>query len=459
MFLAAATPPLLDYKDLTRYIIPRPLVHWDVLSCSNIFSRVVHPYNTDAFRRLLDQHDLIKAYPRLIDNLQYGFPIGNMPPISQSVIFPNHPSCITYKAAVDAYLAEEVAAGRMSGPYSKLETERILRGPFQSSPLIVSVQPQQPGTPDKLRVCRHLSKGSKLHPLVNSFIEKTDFPTRFDTATRVAEIISLAPPGTQACTLNIAKFHRTCPVNPNHKPFLVVQGNNGEFYIDHDHPFGTASASSNSGMIANAVVDIWRGEGVFPVPKYEDDLNAFRFPSDTGTIQDGDYMYNYDRATMISRIESLNVPWHAEKGDKTFVFTTIFIGFLWDIPARLVSLPEEKRHKFHEQVRRFLDAFSGHRCHLLDVDKIHGSLCHVAFVHQDGNSQLPSLSNFAASFKGNEHTTRYPPPSVFTDLKWWLAKLSIPHFTRSLQPRGPLQDLHLFVDASTSWGIGILIGG
>ncbi len=212
-------------------------------------------------------------------------------------------------------------------------------------------------------------------------------------------------------------------------------------------------------MIANAVVDIWRSEGVFPVPKYEDDLKAFRFPSNTGTFRDGDYAYDYDRATMMSRVESLNVPWHAEKGDKSFVFTTTFIGFLWDIPGKLVSLPEEKRLKFRERVRQFLDAFSGHRCYLLDVDKIHGSLCHVAFVHQDGNSRLPSLSNFAASFKGNEYTTRYPPPSVFTDLKWWLAKLSIPHFTRSLHPRGPMQDLHLFIDASTSWGIGILIGG
>lgn len=30
-----------------------------------------------------------------------------------------------------------------------------------------------------------------------------------------------------------------------------------------------------SGMIANASVDIWRAEGVFPVPKYKDDLKAF----------------------------------------------------------------------------------------------------------------------------------------------------------------------------------------
>jgi len=69
--------------------------------------------------------------------------------------------------------------------------------------------------------------------------------------------IALAPLGTQACTLDIAKFHHTCPVLPSHKPWLVAQGHPNEFLIDHAHPFGAACASSNAGMIANAVVDIW----------------------------------------------------------------------------------------------------------------------------------------------------------------------------------------------------------
>ncbi len=271
--------------------------------------------------------------------------------------------------------------------------------------------------------------------------------------------IALAPPGTQACTLDIAKFHRTCPVNPHHKPFLVVQGRNGEFFIDHTHPFGAASASSNSGMIANATVDIWRAEGVQPVLKYEDDLKSFRMPSATGTFRDGDYLYDYDREEMMRRIAPLQVPWHKEKGDKSFVFVTTFIGFLWDIPKKLVSLPEVKRLKFHERVRVFLVKFTGHRCSLQDVDKIHGSLCHVSFVHVKGRSRLPSFSNFAASFAGNELILRYPPRSMMSDLEWWLSTLAKPSVVRELCPRGALIDLGISVDASTSWGIGIIIKG
>lgn len=115
-------------------------------------------------------------------------------------------------------------------------------------------------------------------------------------------------------------------------------------------------------MIANAVVDIWKAEGVFPVPKYEDDLKVFRTPSSTGTFHDGDFTYDYDRSEMLRRIAPLGVPWHDEKGDDHFLFVTTFIGFRWDIPQKLVSLPDDKRLKFHERVRRFLNDFQGLTC-------------------------------------------------------------------------------------------------
>jgi len=212
-------------------------------------------------------------------------------------------------------------------------------------------------------------------------------------------------------------------------------------------------------MIANAAVDIWEAEGVRPVPKYEDDLKPFRFPSPSGTFHDGDFLYDYDKNEMLSRISSLGIPWHEEKCDNLFAFITTFIGYRWDIPKKLVSLPEPKRKKFYERVRQFLDRFDGHPCHLLDVQKIHGSLCHVAFVYVEGRSHLPSLSNFAAKFpSNNEYATRFPPDSVITDLKWWLNTLSIPNVNRHLRPRGIAQDFRIFVDASTSWGIGIVLG-
>ena len=133
--------------------------------------------------------------------------------------------------------------------------------------------------------------------------------------------------GTQACTFDIKKFHCTCAVLPAHKPWLVVQGLSDEFYIDHTHPFGAAAASSNAGMIANAIVDIWQAEGIRPILKYEDDLKIFRYPVVSGVFHQDGFQYNYDRDEALSRISSLHVPWHKEKGDPAFLSITTFIGF------------------------------------------------------------------------------------------------------------------------------------
>lgn len=271
--------------------------------------------------------------------------------------------------------------------------------------------------------------------------------------------MSLAPSGTQACTLDIAKFHCTCPVLPDHKPWLVLQGHKDDFYIDHVHPFGAACASSNAGMIANAMVDIWITEGVKPILKYEDDLNIFRYPVQDGQFKEGHYSYAYDREEILHRIAPLKVPWHPEKGDPFFSSSTTFIGMLWDLENHRVSLPEQKRKKFLRRVSDFVVNFERGRCQLQDVKRIHGSLCYISFIFCAGCSHLPSLSNFAASFRGDEFIRRFPPPSLISDLKWWQKQLNVQNFYRQLVPRGNPLEMGIYVDASTSWGIGIIVDG
>ena len=47
---------------------------------------------------------------------------------------------------------------------------------------------------------------------------------------------------------------------------------------------------------------------------------------------------------------------------------------------------------------------------------------------------------------------------MISDLRWWLDTFSSPSIVRQLRPCGLLQDLGLYVDALTSWGIGIVVG-
>jgi hypothetical protein len=204
---------------------------------------------------------------------------------------------------------------------------------------------------------------------------------------------------------------------PHHKPCLVVQGRSGEFYIDHDHPFGASCASSNAGMIANTLVDIWMAEGV----KYEDDINIFPVPD--GTLAESAHQYYYDRLKVLQRVSRLGVPWHPDKGDPFFSSMSISIGMLWDLGAHRVSLPEKKRLKF---LRRVLSSFEGK---------------HVSSVTSN-ESMDPSVTS--PSFTSRVAIDFLPSPTLP------LLSMAMNSFRDT-----PLGRSHRI----SSWGIGIIIGG
>jgi hypothetical protein len=189
-FLSFTTPIPLPYRNFSDTIIHREPDKDSFELPNSIFLKIIHPYDSDAFNSFLRKHNLLDFYPFLVTNLKEGFPLGEMPALTSTVIIPNHPSALQHPEVIDKYLTDEVVAGRMSGPFPCQQIRDLMYGDFFSSPLLISVQIQQPGTPDKLRVCRHLSKNDKNASSVNSHIKKEDFPTRFDTASRVADIVS-----------------------------------------------------------------------------------------------------------------------------------------------------------------------------------------------------------------------------------------------------------------------------
>jgi hypothetical protein len=181
----------LVYTNFADSIIRRPFLS-HLHSFPSLFEKITTPYDVLGFDFFLNKHNLVALYPLLCSNLVNGFPIGHMPALTQTTIIPNHLSCREHLDQIQSYLEDEVNDGRMSGPFSKFAIESILRGPFFSSPLLVALQSQAPGIPDKICICRHLSKDSHSSSSVNSHVTKESFPTRFDTASRVADIVCLS---------------------------------------------------------------------------------------------------------------------------------------------------------------------------------------------------------------------------------------------------------------------------
>ncbi len=205
-------------------------------------------------------------------------------------------------------------------------------------------------------------------------------------------------------------------------------------------------------MISAAFRDIWFMKKVRPVLKVEDDFAIFRIPNADGT-------YPFDREQVLAKIAYINVPWHStdKKGDPFFISIFVFIGLLWDLPLKRVSLPLEKREKYIHRIREFLH---GGLVSQTAAESVHGTLCYVTFVYVEGRSHLPAISNFMSSFRGNEVTTgKSVSDPARRECEWWLQTLEQPGRYCRLYPRGELQDLGIFCDASTSWGIGIWIRG
>ena len=227
--------------------------------------------------------------------------------------------------------------------------------------------------------------------------------------------------------------------------------------MDHCFPFKAKNAHNRLSITIDTVVDILQAVHIGPIPKWADELFPIRFPDCSTLHDDGSisYLYPYDLSALKDAVAPLCIPWHTTKWND-FSSSPVYLGLIWDFDHHTFALSEPKREKYLTKICEFLCAHSTSRVRKKLAMSILGTLSHVTIVHQDGRSYLSALSTFISSFT-SEFKPRYPSSAVFKDLEWWVNKLSVPNLTRPLSPHGQTQDLGIYVDASKSWGIGIVI--
>lgn len=199
---------------------------------------------------------------------------------------------------------------------------------------------------------------------------------------------------------------------------------------------------------------------ILQVFKWVDDFNIWRQPCSAITLHDGSvlYQYTFDLSAILDITAPLGILWHpvTEKGHD-FASETEYVGFRWDLDVKTVSLPERKRLKYLTKVTSFLQVALEDRTVKYDTAaSIHGTLQHICFIYREGRSRLPSLSRFVSKFP-NKFVSHHIPSTVTNDCKWWFNVLSVQYYHRTLQQK-IVRDVDAWIDASTSWGIGIVIG-
>ncbi|KIJ07705.1 hypothetical protein PAXINDRAFT_158345 [Paxillus involutus ATCC 200175] len=238
---------------------------------------------------------------------------------------------------------------------------------------------------------------------------------------------------------------------------MIVIDGQIQIFIDHCACFGCSSSSGIFDRPGNAIIPIFKHKGVEDVIHWADDYIFLRYPSFPSLT--GPWSYSYDESLPFSIAQELGWPW-ASNEHSPFAFTFTYLGFTWDLTNKTVSIPLTKRQKYLDRMKDWTVSTS---VSLKECQSVIGCLQHCTLVLSIGRSHLPSLYRLSSSFKDPSKSFirhRIPSPAL-ADITWWRETLSAdwvwllgPIST----PSDPLPN-SIFVDASTSFGIGLLLDG
>ena len=133
-----------------------------------------------------------------------------------------------------------------------------------------------------------------------------------------------------------------------------------------------------------------------------------------------------------------------------------YLGFIWSLSAKTVQIPEAKKLCYLSKLEPWV---MGQKFSRKDTESVLGTLVHCSLTIPEGCSHLPSISHFTSSFNytSSPIICKSPNTSIFSDIAWWHSQLSSNFCGSSLANPPPVSPVEFWVDASSSWGIGIVL--
>jgi hypothetical protein len=123
-----------------------------------------------------------------------------------------------------------------------------------------------------------------------------------------------------------------------------------------------------------------------------------------------------------------------------------------------VAIPKDKHDRYVEKLAPWVPgAWFSRR----DAERVHGTLVHCSLAVPDGRSHLVALSRFVSSFNqaGSSFAKRAPNKLVLRDIEFWRKQLLEGDCGSTLLRPPALADCKCWVDASTSYRVGVVING
>lgn len=391
----------------------------------------------DALRKagLLEEYkDVIKGF---INGFDQGIPHHTL--LDQPFFTPkNHTSSLLVAEKINSNIANEVRKKRMYGPFSHQEISKIYSF-FRSNPLGAVVNGDGLVRPiNDLSYPRHLPNT----PSVNSFVDKNNFKTTWDDFSVVATFFRSSKDLWLLGLFDWEKAYRQIPTLMSQWRYLLVQDFEDNLYLDTRITFGGVAGCGSFGRPADAWTKIMQHE--------HDIVKVFRW------VDDNLFLKRYDSTTemkdVVARSKTLGVQTNEEKLSK-FQHKQKFIGFVWNGMNKTVRLPEPKLEERKLQIEEMLtgDTFSFNQLEIFI-----GRLNHVSYL-------LPQLRCYLCGLYRMKKDWHYKiakrriSEDVREDLEFWRLTLGSFKHLRLIASPVPV-DVGWVGDASTSFGIGVLVG-
>lgn len=241
-------------------------------------------------------------------------------------------------------------------------------------------------------------------------------------------------------TIDLKDAYTTVPIHYPHRKFLRFKFC-GQIYQYNCLPFGLNCAPLVFTKLMKPVVGVLRNKGLVSVIYLDDLLLIAKTKSKC----------QLNIAKTISLLESLGFIINLRKSCLIPSQTCKFLGFLYNSTNMTVSLPQNKKEKILELIKKFM---SCSKCKIRDFAQFIGCLVSTCPAITYGWLYTKSFERqkFLAlqSSRGDYNSKMYISPSLSQDFQWWSQHIG--HAQNSLKP--PTFEIEIFSDASlTGWGI------
>ena len=347
----------------------------------------------------------------------------------------NLTSCQEAPQVIDRYIADELQAGRIAGPFHETDP-----GLLKVSP--IGLIPKK--TPGSFRVIHHLSfpAGSSVNDNIPQECTSVSYGS-IDEA--LHDIVSTPDP--YLAKTDIASAFRIIPIRPAECPLLGFRWR-GAAYMDRAMPMGCASSSRT--FQAFSVALVWIAQNKFGVGPMVAVLDDFLFVGDSLDS----CKKSLDGFRRMCR--ALNVPLKEEKTVEPCK-SLCFLGVILDVALQELRLPEEKVGRAAAAIAQLLPR---RKAQLRTVQSCIGLLSFACIAVPLGRPFLRRLYDLCRGVRRPYHRVSISREARL-DLRAWQLFLSRFNGRSIIDRRRWHQDpgILLETDASGAIGIGAVCAG